>query len=45
MSKWNPIVSGRRAWAALRDFSRRWRVGLGAGPARRVAANGLSPGA
>jgi len=45
MSKWNPIVSGRRAWAALRDVSRRWRLGVGLGPARRVAANGLSPGA
>jgi hypothetical protein len=45
MSKWNPIGSGRRAWAALRDVSRRWRLGVGLGPARRVAANGLSPGA
>jgi hypothetical protein len=43
MSKWNPIVSGRRAWAALRDLSRRWYLGVGAGPSRRVAANGFSP--
>ncbi len=43
MSKWNAIASGRRAWAALRDLSRRWCLGVGAGPARRVAANGCSP--
>ena len=43
MSKWDPIVSGRRAWAALRDLSRRWCLGVGAGPARRVAAKGFSP--
>jgi len=45
MSKWNPIGSGRRAWAALRDLSRRWCLGVGAGPSRRVAANGRRPGA
>jgi hypothetical protein len=45
MSKWNAIASGRRAWAALHDLSRRWCLGVGAGPARRVAANGCSPGA
>src|SRR6267378_6903151 len=45
MSKWNAIASGRRAWAALRDLSRRWCLGVGAGPARRVAANGCRPGA
>jgi hypothetical protein len=46
MSKWNPIVSGRRAWAALRDLSRRWCLGgVGSGPARRVTANGSSAGA
>ena len=39
MSKWNPIVSGRRAWAAVRDLSRRWCLGVGAGPARRVVAH------
>jgi len=43
MRKWNPIGSGRRAWAALRDLSRRWCLGVGAGPARRVAAKGFSP--
>ena len=42
MSKWDPIVSGRRAWAALRDLSRRWCLGVGAGPSRRVAAKGFS---
>ena len=45
MSKWNAIASGRRAWAALRDLSRRWCLGVGSGPARRVAANGFSAGA
>ena len=43
MSKWNAIASGRRAWAALRDMSRRWCLGVGAGPSRRVAARGFSP--
>ena len=45
MSKWNAIVSGRRAWAALRDLSRRWCLGVGSGLSRRVAANGASAGA
>ena len=45
MSKWSPIVSGLRASAALRDVSRRWCLGVGVGPSRRVAANGFSPGA
>ncbi len=45
MSKWNPIVSGRRAWAALRDLSRRWCLGVGSGLSRRAAANGSSAGA
>ena len=45
MSKWNPMGSGRRVWAALRNLSRRWWLGVGSGPARRVAANGCSPGA
>jgi hypothetical protein len=45
MSKWNPIVSGRPAWAALRDLSRRWCLGVGSGLSRRVAANGSSAGA
>src|SRR3984893_8210598 len=44
MSKWNPIVSGRRAWAALRDSSRRWCPGVGSEPARRVTVNGSSAG-
>jgi len=44
MSKWNPIVLGRRAWAALRDLSRRWRLGRGSGLSRRVAANGSGAG-
>jgi hypothetical protein len=44
MSKWNPIGSGRRAWAALRDLSRRWRLGRGSGLSRRVAANGSGAG-
>ena len=42
MSKWNAIAPGRRAWA-LRDLSRRWCLGVGAGPSRRVAAKGFSP--
>ncbi len=45
MSKWNPIVSGRRALAALRDLLRQWCLGVGSGPSRRVTANGFSPGA
>jgi hypothetical protein len=45
MSKWNPIVSGRRGWAALRDLSRRWCLGVGSGLSRRVTANGSAPGA
>jgi len=45
MSKWSPIVSGRCAWAALRDLSRRWRLGRGSGLSRRAAANGSSAGA
>jgi hypothetical protein len=45
MSKWNPIVSGRRVWAALRDLSRRWCPSVGSGPSRRVTANGFSSGA
>jgi len=44
MSKWDPIVSGRRAWAALRDLSRRWCLGVGSELSRRVAANGCSAG-
>ena len=43
MSKWNAIASGRRAWAAVRDLSRRWCLGVGVGPSRRVAAKGFSP--
>jgi hypothetical protein len=43
MSKWNPIVSGRRAWAALRDLSRRWCLGIGSGPSRPITPNGFSP--
>jgi hypothetical protein len=43
MNKWNPIVLGGRAWAALRDLSRRWCLGVRSGPTRRVAANGFSP--
>ena len=45
MSKWNPIVSGRRAWAALRDLWRLWCSGVGSGSVRRIPANGSSPGA
>jgi hypothetical protein len=45
MSKWSPMGSGRRAWAALRDLSRRWCLGVEAGRFRRVAAKGCSPGA
>jgi hypothetical protein len=45
MSKLNPIVSGRRAWAALRDLWRLWCSGAGSGPVRRIPANGSSPGA
>jgi hypothetical protein len=43
MSKWNPMGSGRRVWTALRDLSRRWCLGVGAGPSRRVPAKGFSP--
>jgi hypothetical protein len=43
MSKWNLIVSGRRALAALRDLSRRWCLGVGSRPRRGVTANGFGP--
>jgi|SRR5436309_507060 hypothetical protein len=43
MSKLNPIVSGCRAWAALRDLWRLWCSGVGFGPVRRIPANGSSP--
>ena len=45
MSKWSPMGSGRRVWAALRDLSRRWCVGVGSGVFRQVTANGSSAGA
>src|SRR5437870_1615950 len=40
MSKGKPIALGRRAMAALRDLLRRWRLGVGSRPPRRVTANG-----